>query len=1659
MARTTSTRAGLTGRRGRSVGASLRRRALGAVSALAVALVGVGVVATAPAAVAATAPDQPTVSSDALPTVQVNGVVWDTAIVGNTVYVAGSFTSARPAGSAAGTNETPRGNLLAFDIRTGELIPSWAPSVNAAAYAITPSPDGTLLYVGGDFTAATSSGSVTSVGRTRLASFSATTGALDNRVRPTPNAAVRAIVATTSTVYFGGNFTTVGGVRKPRVAAVSASNGALTPFFASVQSAQVDALLLTPDGSKLVLAGRFEHISNVPALGTGWVNATTGAVVPFPANQVIQNSGMSAGYSAGITSLSLAGNLIIGAGFHRLDTGDGSVGNLEGMFAADASTGELAWVADCKGDTYSTYPSPDGHIYLAGHPHDCSAAGGFPEASPRVHNYGLAFTQDARVTNAVGAGTAHAGRPSPVLANWFPAFSAGTVTGQNQAGWTVTGNADYVVYGGEFPRVNNTGQAGLVRFAARPSTTAKRGPASTGATIAPTAVSRAAGTAQVSWPVNQDPDDGTLTYRLVRNGNSAAPVATVVHESRYWDRGRLSATDTGLANGTSYSYTVVVTDSAGNSVTSPAATVTTASTGALSTYARTVLADAPANYWRLGDTTATVNTWTGANPGTSTGVTRAVPGGISGDADGALLLTGASTSSAASGTAENATNAVSVESWFKTTTQRGGKIVGFGSSRTGASATHDRQIVMGDDGRLTFGVNPRAIKTITSPTAYNDDRWHHVVATLGQSGMSLYVDGALVASDSKVSTGQGPYSGYWRIGGDALAGWTAGATSEYFAGSVDEVATYSRALTGADVARHYSFGATGAAPKIPPTAEFTATTDRLTVALDARASADADGTVASYDWDFGDGTTGTGATPQHTYTAAGSYRVTLTVTDDDGVKATTAQDVEVITGLPTAAFMAQTAALVLGVDGSTSTDPDGALTFAWSFGDGATETGATATHTYAAAGTYPVTLTVTDEHGQQSTATQSVTVTNAAKVLGRDAFGRTSTAGFGTADLGGGWTTTAGAATVSGGAGVLTLSGASSAAGARLPGAAGATTLTQVSTSLDKVPNGGGTFTLVRGRIAANGDEYRLRTQVSSAGKVTVSLAESVAGKETDLVGRHRARDRQGRHHRWSPKLAVTGSYPTRLHGQGVGRRHGRAGRLDADRHEHVTASLQTVGHVGLYAQNFVHHDERPGRGALRRPPRDRRRQRRTAAVAGGVLHECRRPTARSRWTPRRRADPDGTVESYRWDFGDGTTATGRTASHTYAASGTYTVTLTVTDDTGLTGTTTRDVTVAAAPQPPTASFTTQVSGSGVAVDAAASTDPDGSIATYAWAWGDGTTGSGADRVAHLRRRWHLHHHPHGDRRQRADRQHDAHRRGHGSGPRPGHRHAGCGRVRPHGHLRLGQRRHRRRLRRDRRRGDRLRRCGTPDPGQGELGRVGTPARRLGDLRGRHAVATVARQGARTAPARTGCCARRHRRRRRRVPPQAPVPLLRAGQGVVDQVGRRRRDDRVVLQHRPRGHVRRRPCGDGQDRGDRDQPHAPAVQGVAPGVGRAGRLAARPHRRLGVAASGGPCRRVRRADLHRDQRPGRPAGRRPPGHRCGRRGAAAGAAAGAAGADGVLHRAGHGPRARGGRVGLDRRGRLGHRVRVDVRRRRLPRPAPPRRTPTQPPAPTTSRSR
>jgi PKD repeat protein len=135
----------------------------------------------------------------------------------------------------------------------------------------------------------------------------------------------------------------------------------------------------------------------------------------------------------------------------------------------------------------------------------------------------------------------------------------------------------------------------------------------------------------------------------------------------------------------------------------------------------------------------------------------------------------------------------------------------------------------------------------------------------------------------------------------------------------------------------------------------------------------------AYTWSFGDGGTATGSSPSHTYAAPGSYTVTMTMTEPLTGSTGSAQRTLLVNDLPSASFTLapnpSTAGAPVALNAGASTDPDGSIaSYAWSFGDGSTASGATASHVYGAPGTYTVTLTVTDSAGLGATATQTVTV-------------------------------------------------------------------------------------------------------------------------------------------------------------------------------------------------------------------------------------------------------------------------------------------------------------------------------------------------------------------------------------------------------------------------------------------------------------------------------------------------------------------------------------------------------------------------------------------------------------------------------------------------------------------------------------------------------------
>lgn len=266
----------------------------------------------------------------------------------------------------------------------------------------------------------------------------------------------------------------------------------------------------------------------------------------------------------------------------------------------------------------------------------------------------------------------------------------------------------------------------------------------------------------------------------------------------------------------------------------------------------------------------------------------------------------------------------------------------------------------------------------------------------GQSSVSSVLDGfSLVGGHeyAETITDQNPAGGWINQTGSTYNGqenadecaWIssgqgASALVAFSTGSFAMQSSWSNDTNRCDLTHAIVTGSGGT-----PTANFSYAATGLTVKF-TDSSTDSGGTITSYAWTFGDGGTASVASPSHSYAAAGTYSVTETVTDSASGK-TSAKTVSVTVsasgGTPVANFTFSTSGLTANFT-DTSTDTGGTIgSRSWNFGDGSTSTAASPSHTYAAAGTYSVSETVTDSvNGSTNTKTASVTVSASSQLLG-----------------------------------------------------------------------------------------------------------------------------------------------------------------------------------------------------------------------------------------------------------------------------------------------------------------------------------------------------------------------------------------------------------------------------------------------------------------------------------------------------------------------------------------------------------------------------------------------------------------------------------------------------------------------------------------------------
>ncbi|MFK0010376.1 DNRLRE domain-containing protein [Streptomyces sp. NPDC091027] len=749
------------------------RRSRGLTAALVLSLAGAGTgigLVLMPQASAITAPVAFT--ADELPTWQPDGIVWAMAQAEGTVFAGGTFSAVRPPDGTAGA-EQDAVNFVALDAATGKptscKLAFTIGDGTATVRTLVVSKDKKTLYAGGYF------GAVNGTPVSSLAAIDIASCTPKAAFHPGFPATVRALAVTDDTLYVGGDFTTVEGQTRERFAAVDASSGALKPFVANVDEPG-RAVEVTPDGKNVLLGGDFFTVNNSNSHALAVVDATSGAVkktyTNIPSNSVVKDISTDA------------------TGFYTGNEGSGG-GVFDGRIGLRLSDFTEKWRDRCLGATQFVLPY-EGVLYSSSHAHDCSTELEFPDGK---RNFLL-----AQPTDHEGAAPAPVDGfvRGPGKLGWHPTANDGLGEGIGPRVMAVAEKNDvkYMWVGGEFTLINGKPQQALTRFASTGDVGAPTTPVASASSVKP-------GEVQVRWRTSYDADDSKLTYRIYRNG-SATPAATVTASSLEWERPQASWNDTTVKAGQSYTYRVTATDAAGNTSALSATTSVTVPTSVQS-YPNQVRTDGAELYWRYDDAVSPYvadSSVSGNRSGIQVNAPalKQSPGAVPGSS--AMGFNGTS-QKLHSDRRQSVGGTFTIETWFKTNTTRGGKLIGFGNNTTRNSGSYDRQIYMTNTGRLVFGVYNGSARTVTTGLfdTYNDNKWHHVVGTQGPGGITLYVDGQ--KKDSLNTASNATYAGYWHIGGDNLGSWPNRPTSNFFAGQLDETAVYPSALTEAQVKKHF----------------------------------------------------------------------------------------------------------------------------------------------------------------------------------------------------------------------------------------------------------------------------------------------------------------------------------------------------------------------------------------------------------------------------------------------------------------------------------------------------------------------------------------------------------------------------------------------------------------------------------------------------------------------------------------------------------------------------------------------------------------------------------------------------------------------------------------------------------------------------------------
>jgi PKD repeat protein len=514
----------------------------------------------------------------------------------------------------------------------------------------------------------------------------------------------------------------------------------------------------------------------------------------------------------------------------------------------------------------------------------------------------------------------------------------------------------------------------------------------------------------------------------------------------------------------------------------------------------------------------------------------------------------------------------------------------------------------------------------------------------------------------------------------------------------------------------YEFGGTipvNQPPVAIPSASPLSGEAPLPVQFNSTGSNDSDGLIVSYAWIFGDGGTDSTPAPSHVYNTSGNYTAYLTVTDDNGDTNTDSVAISVLAPVPnqdpvaliSAIPTSGTTPLDVSFDGSVSYDGDGTITsYQWDFGDGNSGSGISATHTYIVAGNYTAWLTVTDDDGATASEAELITVTDPPPpnvpptahagpdqvIPDSDAIGGESVSldGSGSSDNDGSisayaWSWAGGSS--SGLNPTVSLPDGTTIVTLTVTDDDGATDTDTVSITVEAPPPPPFFDQYSTASSTQEGSVNGSHTNTHADDDAVQSITERESGGKP-------SKRRSSLQHQWTfsvnPGTGVSLTANAWISGPSDVDTYTFAWSADgfsytdlftvtSTSEDNVQMAVLPAGQDGTVYIRVVDSDNGQGERVLGQLSVDylliRTNNTPVTPPTAGFTHNCTDLDCNFTDTS---TDSDGTVVSWSWDFGDGNGSTAQHPSHSYTASGDYTVALTATDNDGASDTSTQNVTV-----------------------------------------------------------------------------------------------------------------------------------------------------------------------------------------------------------------------------------------------------------------------------------------------------------------------------------------------------------------------------------------------